>query len=119
MGSVLQNSQIVSIAILLRSWTGAAAAVAASAAAFGEVMAEWKWPSDHGAVTYLDSNYFMKQPWTQVEFWAEGDQEEAIVGIVQFPQDCNLGQREGQDVCRALWLVPANEATAVKTIALQ
>ena len=118
MGSVLQNRQFVSIAILLRSWTGAAAAVAASAAAFGEVMAEWKWPSDHGAVTYLDSNYFMKQPWTQVEFWAEGDQEEAV-GIVQFPQDCNLGQGEGQDVWRALWLIPANEATAVKTIALQ
>ena len=118
MAYVLHNRLILSIAISLRAWTGAAAAAAASAAAFGEVMAEWKWPSDHGAVTHDDSNYFMKQPWTQVEFWAEGDQEEAV-GIVQFPQDCNLGQGEGQDVCRALWLIPANEATAVKTIALQ
>ena len=100
MGSVLRNRQFVSIAILLRSSTGAASAVAASAAAFGEVMAEWKWPSDHGAVTHLDSNHFMKQPWTQVGFWAEDEQEEAIVGIVQFPQDCNLGQGEGQDVER-------------------
>ena len=39
MGSVLHNSQILSIAISLRAWTGAAAAAAASAAAPGEVMA--------------------------------------------------------------------------------
>ena len=119
MGSVLQNSQIVSIAILLRSWTGAAAAVAASAAAFGEVMAEWKWPSDHGAVTHDDSNYFMKQPWTQVGFWAEDEQEEAIVGMVQFPQDCNPGKGQGKMSVVPFRQIPASETTAVKTIALQ
>ena len=91
MGNVLHNSQIISIAILLRSWAGAAAAVAASAAAFGEVMAEWKWPSDDVAVTHDDPNYFMKQPWTQVGFWDEEEQEESIVGMVQFSQDCNQG----------------------------
>ncbi len=59
---------------------------------FGIAPGELKWPSDDGAVTHDDSNYFMKQPWTQVGFWAEDEQEEAIVGIVQFPQDCNRGK---------------------------
>ena len=39
MGGVLHNSQILSMAILLRAWTGAAAASAACAAAPGEAMA--------------------------------------------------------------------------------
>ena len=39
MGGVLHNSQILSMAILLRAWTGAAAAFAACAAAPGEAMA--------------------------------------------------------------------------------
>ena len=119
MGSVLHNSQILSIAISLRSWTGAAAVAAARAAASGEVMAESKWPSDDGAVTHDDPNYFMKQPWTQVGFWAEDEQEEAIVGMVQFPQDCNRGKGQSKMSVVPFRQIPANETTAGKTIALQ
>ena len=119
MGSVLHNSQILSIAISLRAWTGAAAAAAASAAASGEVTAESKRPSDAGAVTHYDPNYFMKQPGTQLGFWAEDEQEEAIVGMVQFPQDCNRGKGQGKMFVVPFRQIPANETTAVKTIALQ
>ena len=119
MGSVPHNSQIISIPILLTSWTGAAAAVAASAAASGEVTAESKRPSDAGAVTHYDPNYFMKQPGTQLGFWAEDDQEEAIVGIIQFPQDCNRGKGQGQMSVVPLRQIPANETSAGKTNALQ
>ena len=78
-----------------------------------------KWPSDDGVVTHYVPNDSMKQPWTQTRFWDEVEQEESIVGIVQFPQDCNRGKGQGKPSVVPARQIHANETTAGKTTALQ
>ena len=85
----------------------------------GTAPGELKWPSDDGAVTHYVPNDSMKQPWTQTRFWDEAEQQESIVGIVQFPLDCNRGKGQGKPSVVPARQIPASETTAGKTTALQ
>ena len=84
MGSVLANSQILSIAISLRAWTGAAAAAAASAAAPMEVMApkhaaSHKKAANNKAVRKKGASNRAPGPWAQGCFHGHHGNDAAAV----------------------------------------